>query len=226
MLHYRHGYLHGTRTINRATYRSRVSLLIPSLHNQKRKLSAKNTPVVSHTVLKPWQMRPFPSRLSIQLQSSITSLNSPSYHSATTTLPLAGDESPIVPSKQKRSPQKSVRRGKDNRDATLLFDIASAKVSSRIISKRAIELEMAWLNDPLKLADRVAELFRNGDPHRAIVLIRQAQNDGMECIAAWNTLFKYCFECEAPLAAFKFYNDVGNCPTYRPFSSSAYHFYR
>lgn len=159
-------------------------------------------------------MRPVSLPSSVHFQKSITSVDSPSHSASAPPLPLASDEHPIARRKKAQAARKDGGGREASREAALLFDIAAAKGTGRSVSKRVIELEMAWLNDPAKLADRVSALLKKGDAYLAATLIRQAQNDGLECIVAWNTLFKYCFEREAPLAAFKFYNDVGNCPTH------------
>lgn len=76
------------------------------------------------------------------------------------------------------------------------------------ISRKVIEMEMKWLEDPRALADRVARLLQSGDPAKAAALVRHAQKSGMRCDVAWNNLLQYCMDRGHAQAAFKFYNDV------------------
>lgn len=117
--------------------------------------------------------------------------------------------------------------GSEN-EAQLLLDIATGKEAARSVSPKAVEMEIKWLKDPKELANRVARLLKGGKAAMAAALVRRAQKEGMECMVAWNHLMEHCMDRGAPVAAFKFYNDVrasygthldrgkpGRCPTCR-----------
>ncbi|KAJ5176041.1 uncharacterized protein N7482_001918 [Penicillium canariense] len=75
-------------------------------------------------------------------------------------------------------------------------------------SRKTIDMELKWLEDPRDLADRVARILKSGDPAMAAALVRQAQKEGRRCDVAWNHLLSYCMERGFPQVAFKFYNDM------------------
>lgn len=109
----------------------------------------------------------------------------------------------------------------DPEEAALLLDIAAAATAPKYtgkdkrapqVSSTAVQMELKWLQDPRKLADRVAELLRKRRAPMAVALIRQAQKQHMECGVAWNNLLEYCMNKGAPMAAFKFYNEVRGRP--------------
>jgi hypothetical protein len=111
--------------------------------------------------------------------------------------------------------QQNKREIVNGRKENLLLDIATAKNTGRSISKKAVEMELAWLKDPMELARRVARLLSGGEPGIAATLVREAQGRRIECAVAWNHLMQYCMNQGAPLAAFKFYNDVRDKPELR-----------
>lgn len=200
MLLHGHGYTHGIRTIKKAAYQS---VMFPP--------ETRGT-ISRPQVLEQSRMSRIPSTWSMRFVKPITSLTSRSHSTSAPSLRLTGETNPISQKERKQSPWRDFKEREPAREAALLLDIASAKNISRTISNRPVELELVWLKDPLKLANRVGQLLKKRDVHLAVALIRQAQNNSMDCIVAWNNLFKYCFEREAPLAAFRFYNDVGKCP--------------
>jgi hypothetical protein len=92
----------------------------------------------------------------------------------------------------------------------MLMDLASLQDRHVHVSRRALGKEMVWLKDPKALAIRVGRLLklRSEGPAMAAAMVRRAQSEGMECAVAWNRLMSHCMGRGAPLAAFKFYNDV------------------
>ncbi|KAL1968597.1 hypothetical protein VTN77DRAFT_1807 [Rasamsonia byssochlamydoides] len=96
----------------------------------------------------------------------------------------------------------------EEKEAELLQEIASGKNAACDVSSKAVDREIQWLKDPKELADRVARLLKGGDPAKAAALVRRAQKEGIECMVAWNHLMKHCMDRGAPLAAWKFYNDM------------------
>lgn len=114
--------------------------------------------------------------------------------------------------------KKDLRDQADPREAQLLLDIAAAGIAPKYtgkeartptVSQKAVEMELKWLQDPRQLADRVARLLKGRQPAMAAALVRRAQKEHMECGVAWNHLMEHCMEKNAPMAAFKFYNEVG-----------------
>lgn len=76
------------------------------------------------------------------------------------------------------------------------------------LTPKIINEELKWLNDPRKMADRVARILHSGNPALAAALIRAGTKQGLRCDVAWNHLLQYCMDQNHPQAAFKFYNDV------------------
>ena len=76
------------------------------------------------------------------------------------------------------------------------------------LTPKIINEELKWLNDPRKMADRVARILHSGNPALAAALVRAGTKQGMRCDVAWNHLLQYCMDQNHPQAAFKFYNDV------------------
>ncbi|KAL1998192.1 hypothetical protein VTN02DRAFT_6682 [Thermoascus thermophilus] len=118
----------------------------------------------------------------------------------------------------------------DPREAQLLLDIAAAGIAPKYtgkeartptVSQKAVEMELKWLQDPRELADRVARLLKGRQPALAAALVRRAQKERMECGVAWNHLMEHCMEKNAPMAAFKFYNEMkkrGRRPSSRTYT--------
>jgi hypothetical protein len=76
------------------------------------------------------------------------------------------------------------------------------------LTPKIINEELKWLNDPRRMADRVARILHSGNPALAAALVRAGTKQGMRCDVAWNHLLQYCMDQNHPQAAFKFYNDV------------------
>lgn len=86
------------------------------------------------------------------------------------------------------------------------------------LTPKIINEELKWLNDPRKMADRVARILHSGNPALAAALVRAGTKQGLRCDVAWNHLLQYCMDQNHPQAAFKFYNDVSFvrwCPRLR-----------
>ncbi|KAJ9317055.1 hypothetical protein DTO271D3_2794 [Paecilomyces variotii] len=105
-------------------------------------------------------------------------------------------------------------------EAEILLDIAKAATAPRtkreadgigsagVVSKKVVDMEIKWLQDPKELADRVARLLKGREPALAVALVRRAQTDGVRCQVAWNHLLHHCMDRDAPQAAFRFYNEM------------------
>lgn len=81
--------------------------------------------------------------------------------------------------------------------------------SSATVSKKAIELELPWVQDRVMLSDRIWALLKKDDFDKARELVRAAHKNGVDTIASWNLLLQYEMDRSKPLAAFSLYNDVG-----------------
>lgn len=106
-------------------------------------------------------------------------------------------------------------------DGDLILQIAKAGTSPKVreeeaeavqgrLTKENMEWELKWLQDPKALADRVANLLRADDLATAAALARKAQKAKRRCLVAWNNILQYTIEKGHPMAAFRFFNDVGS----------------
>ncbi|PYI22051.1 hypothetical protein BO99DRAFT_420372 [Aspergillus violaceofuscus CBS 115571] len=75
-------------------------------------------------------------------------------------------------------------------------------------TKKQVEMELKWLPDPKRLAERVGRLLQAREIIMAAALVRAAQKEGRECMVAWNYIFEYCMKQGATMAAYKFYTDM------------------
>ena len=74
--------------------------------------------------------------------------------------------------------------------------------------RAALETELRYLNDPLKLAKNTLELLRRNDHVKALELVRLASRK-MPCIVSWNHIIDYDMSKGKVAAAVKTYNEVG-----------------
>ncbi|KAJ5334118.1 uncharacterized protein N7506_007901 [Penicillium brevicompactum] len=89
------------------------------------------------------------------------------------------------------------------------------------ITPKIVNMELRWLNDPHKMADRIDRILQNGEPALAAAIVRAGTKKGMRCDVAWNHLLQYCMDQKSPQAAFKFYNDMkkrGRRPNMRTYT--------
>ncbi|KAJ5727726.1 hypothetical protein N7493_005546 [Penicillium malachiteum] len=93
-------------------------------------------------------------------------------------------------------------------DDELLMEIAQQK--TRATNQKHVRLEMAWLEDPLLLAQRVSSALAAGDPGMAASLAREAlrQHPGSKYTVAWNRIMHYCMDRGHPKPALRFFNDM------------------
>jgi hypothetical protein len=98
----------------------------------------------------------------------------------------------------------TIRTIKEN---DLLFQIASNKIQK--IPSKAAEMELRWIKDRTMLAERVRRLLSQGDVLLAATLARMARREKFDCVVAWNHILAHCMKAGSPLAAWKFWNDVG-----------------
>ena len=81
-------------------------------------------------------------------------------------------------------------------------------------NKSHLRLELRWLKDPVKLADRTVKLLRDDDFLKALELVRLASKD-VECTVSWNHLIDYEMSKARVTEAVKLYNEVSSCPVHR-----------
>lgn len=116
------------------------------------------------------------------------------------------DDKPVVDTEKRKQEERAlmaIASGSSAEDGVINDEIRGAS-----FSRKTINMELKWLEDPRDLADRVARILRSGDPGMAAALVRQAQKEGKRCDVAWNHLLSYCMQRGFPQVAFKFYNDV------------------
>jgi hypothetical protein len=89
-----------------------------------------------------------------------------------------------------------------------LMELAKGSGLPDGINSSVVARELHWLKDPKELGIRIGILLKANKVPLAIAMIRRAESMKMETSASWNRLLSYCFERGAPLAAFRFYNDV------------------
>lgn len=123
--------------------------------------------------------------------------------------PTSWSNRPDKTSGSGHSPQKLFERGFGHTgDDDLLMEIAQQRASS--VNRKRIRLEMAWVKDPLLLAQRVSSALRAGNPEMAATLAREAlkQSPGEKYVVAWNRIIQYCMDRGHPKPALRFFNDV------------------
>lgn len=96
----------------------------------------------------------------------------------------------------------------DKQEAEKLMELAKGTGIPTGVSKVAVAKEIDWLKDPKELSTRVARLLQGNQAPMAVAMIRRAETRRLDTSVAWNQLLSYCFDRGAPLAAFRFYNDV------------------
>ncbi|KAL4871835.1 hypothetical protein BDV12DRAFT_163196 [Aspergillus spectabilis] len=114
----------------------------------------------------------------------------------------AQSEEVSLPSRKSRP----LRQNATNEREDPLMQAAMGKTSSA--SKQAVKLELAWLKDRIILAERVRRLLNQNNIALAAGIVRAAQSQGIDCIAAWNHILGYCLDKKNPKAAFRFWNDM------------------
>lgn len=124
----------------------------------------------------------------------------------------------------RRNQRKRTRRvvHGDSAETALLMELSKSRSLPPGITSSAVSKELQWVkDDPKELAIRIAHLLNAGQAPLAVAMLRNAQSTRIECSAAWNRLMSYCFRQGAPLAAFKFFNDMkkrGRNPTERTYT--------
>lgn len=89
-----------------------------------------------------------------------------------------------------------------------LMELAKGKGVPDGVNSSVVSRELHWLQDPKELGIRIGTLLQANKVPLAVAMLRRAESMKMETSTAWNRLLKHCFERGAPLAAFRFYNDV------------------
>lgn len=99
------------------------------------------------------------------------------------------------------------QKGRDRFNKKSLYDVASGLRKDIV----AAEKELAWIQDPAELANRVEDLLRRRNVRFAATLVRTSQKQGyVNTTVAWNHLMGYCLKANEPQAAWKFYNEVSD----------------
>ncbi|KAE8549934.1 hypothetical protein EYB25_008459 [Talaromyces marneffei] len=93
-------------------------------------------------------------------------------------------------------------------EVEMLMELAKGKGFPDGVNLSVVNRELHWLNDPKDFGIRIGLLLQAQKVPLAVAMIRRAESMKMETSAAWNRLLSYCFERGAPLAAFRFYNDM------------------
>ncbi|EED20565.1 pentatricopeptide repeat protein [Talaromyces stipitatus ATCC 10500] len=96
----------------------------------------------------------------------------------------------------------------DKEDVDKLMELAKGKSLPAGVNSTVVSRELNWLKDPKELGIRIGILLQSDQVPLAVAMLRRAEAMKMETSAAWNRLFSYCFDRGAPLAAFRFYNDM------------------
>jgi hypothetical protein len=73
-----------------------------------------------------------------------------------------------------------------------------------------IRKHLAYLKDPLKLAEFTRSTLRSNDYETALQVVRAASKN-MQCIVSWNHLVDYQLEQKKMNGAMKIYNEVIVC---------------
>ena len=73
--------------------------------------------------------------------------------------------------------------------------------------KSNLKLELRWLKDPVRLADRTVKLLQKDDFLKALEMVRLASKD-VECTVSWNHLIDYEMGKARVTEAIKLYNEV------------------
>ena len=82
-------------------------------------------------------------------------------------------------------------------------------------TQHALEQELRFLRDPLKLADNTVKLLKNGQHEKAGQLVRMASKS-MACTVSWNHMMDYEMSKGRVSRAMTIYNDV-HAPSQSPF---------
>lgn len=75
------------------------------------------------------------------------------------------------------------------------------------IDKAALEKELRWLRDPMKLAENTVDLLKREECDKALELVRMSSKK-MACTVSWNHLVDYEMYKGRVATAMKIYNDV------------------
>ena len=73
--------------------------------------------------------------------------------------------------------------------------------------RRQVGLELKYLKDPLRLANRVLVALRDGDEDKAFELVRAASKS-IQCTVGWNHVINHLMGVGRLKDALKAYNDV------------------
>lgn len=78
------------------------------------------------------------------------------------------------------------------------------------VPRRHLELELQWLPDRFKLADRVKTLLQSRETEKAVALVQLAskRDDEGKCIVAWNHILGHYVGVHQPNRAWELFNDM------------------
>ncbi|KAI9721127.1 MAG: hypothetical protein M1812_002608 [Candelaria pacifica] len=83
----------------------------------------------------------------------------------------------------------------------------SGNETHRAKSSRALEQELRYLKDPMKLADHIRYTLRDENPEKSVELVRMASKD-MQCTVSWNHIVDFQMTFGRVNAALKTYNEM------------------
>lgn len=102
---------------------------------------------------------------------------------------------------QRNGPGKEVFASKSAEGTPLVRNVAADP------TQRALEQELRFLRDPLKLAENTVILLKNGQDEKAGQLVRMASKS-MACTVSWNHMIDYEMSKGRVSRAMTIYNDV------------------
>ena len=106
----------------------------------------------------------------------------------------------------------SIGQGVDDEDVDEAHEERQSRKSKLAIRPtgrdgKAIQQELVWLRDPLKLSDRVESLLDKQQFQKALLLVREAGRE-METVPCWNRLINYEMNNGGVNTAFKLYQEM------------------
>ena len=102
---------------------------------------------------------------------------------------------------QRDGPGKEAFASKSAEGTALVRNVAAD------LTQRALEQELRFLRDPLKLAENTVTLLKNGQDEKAGQLVRMASKS-MACTVSWNHMIDYEMSKGRVSRAMTIYNDV------------------
>ncbi|KAL1589625.1 hypothetical protein WHR41_01740 [Cladosporium halotolerans] len=98
----------------------------------------------------------------------------------------------------------------EGRDIPATKGVQQSETKARgiqIENKKALEMELRWLKDPLKLSEHVKYTLRCEKPDKALDLCRVASKE-MNCVVSWNAVIDWLMRKSKINDALKIYNEM------------------